>query len=119
MAYQYFIGLDIGKSTMAVLVKGLQSTLVEYGIENTPKALHKLIVLLSKQGVTAKHSLVCMEHSGVYTSHSLEQFYAKGDPIWVENPINIKRSIGMVRGKNDKVDAYRIADFAFRNQDKT
>ncbi len=38
--------------------------------------------------------------------------------IWVENPVQIKRSGGLQRGKNDKVDAKRIADYALRNVDQ-
>lgn len=39
--------------------------------------------------------------------------------IWIENPIAIKRSLGLVRGKNDKTDAHRIALYAFRFEDKS
>jgi transposase len=41
-----------------------------------------------------------------------------GSNIWVEKAIQIKRSSGLQRGKSDKIDAQRIALFAFRNQDK-
>ena len=37
---------------------------------------------------------------------------------WVENAIAIKRSLGLVRGKNDRIDAERIALYAMRFQDK-
>jgi transposase len=39
--------------------------------------------------------------------------------IWVENALHIKHSMGMTRGKNDKIDAHCIALYAFRFQDKT
>tara|TARA_B100002003_G_C14020845_1_gene492287 strand:+ start:424 stop:555 length:132 start_codon:yes stop_codon:yes gene_type:complete len=35
--------------------------------------------------------------------------------VYVIDPKHIKRSIGLVRGKNDKVDAKRIAIFIERN----
>jgi transposase len=38
--------------------------------------------------------------------------------IWVERATQIKKSIGMQRGKNDKVDAKRIGIYAFRYQDQ-
>src|SRR4030095_369147 len=34
------------------------------------------------------------------------------------NPIQIKRSLGLQRGKNDKVDAVRIAQYAYRSRQK-
>jgi transposase len=34
------------------------------------------------------------------------------------NALQIKRSIGLVRGKDDKIDAERIARYAFLHQDK-
>jgi transposase len=36
--------------------------------------------------------------------------------LWLENPVHIKRSVGLVRGKSDKVDAWRIATFAYHHQ---
>ena len=38
--------------------------------------------------------------------------------LWLENPAEIKYSSGIQRGKNDKVDAKRIAVYASRFQDK-
>ena len=35
--------------------------------------------------------------------------------LWVEMPFKIIRSIGVQRGKNDKVDAQRIAFYAMKN----
>ena len=34
--------------------------------------------------------------------------------VVVANPLTIKRSMGMQRGKNDQVDALRIAQYAYR-----
>jgi hypothetical protein len=38
--------------------------------------------------------------------------------LWIEKAKQIKRSIGMQRGKNDKVDAHRIVMYAFRYHDQ-
>ena len=35
--------------------------------------------------------------------------------MWLESPLRLKRTIGLVRGKNDKADAVRIARDAARN----
>ncbi|GHT73874.1 hypothetical protein FACS189456_4790 [Bacteroidia bacterium] len=38
--------------------------------------------------------------------------------IWLETPLQIKRSAGMNRDKNDKADSYQIALYAYRFKDK-
>jgi len=38
--------------------------------------------------------------------------------LCVEPAMQIKRSIGLTREKNDKVDARRIADYAYTNRTK-
>lgn len=38
--------------------------------------------------------------------------------LWVEMSLKIIRSIGLQRGKNDKVDAFRIAYYAMKNQEE-
>jgi transposase len=38
--------------------------------------------------------------------------------LWLENPLQIKHSSGVQRGKNDRLDARRIADYVLRFQDK-
>lgn len=38
--------------------------------------------------------------------------------LWIEMSFRILRSIGVQRGKNDKIDAERIARYAEKNQEK-
>jgi transposase len=38
--------------------------------------------------------------------------------LWLENPAQIKHSSGVQRGKNDRMDARRIAAYAMRFQDR-
>ena len=45
---------------------------------------------------------------------SLQNGYA----LWLESSLRIKKSIGLTRGKNDKIDAIRISEYAFRYADK-
>ena len=59
-----------------------------------------------------------MEHTGIYNNHILNFLHTKKANIWVEHPMHIKESLGMIRGKNDKVDAQRIATYAYKNRDE-
>ena len=54
------------------------------------------------------------EHTGIY-SYPLSLFLQENDLSFVLVPgLEIKRSMGIQRGKNDKVDAKRIALYAYR-----
>lgn len=58
--------------------------------------------------------MIVMEHTGLY-GYLLEEFLHSADISFAKvNAVEIKRSIGMVRGKSDKIDAARIADYGIR-----
>nr|WKN34006.1 hypothetical protein K4G66_16625 [Tunicatimonas sp. TK19036] len=38
--------------------------------------------------------------------------------LWLESSLRIKRSLGLQRGKNDKIDAIRISEYAYRYADQ-
>lgn len=65
-----------------------------------------------------KDWLVCGEATGIYTRELTAFLNQSKIDIWIEDPKQIKRSLGMIRGKTDKVDAYRIALYAYRFKDK-
>jgi transposase len=56
-------------------------------------------------------TVVCLEHSGFYGANVLQLLDNQTDSaIWLENAVQIKRSMGLQRGKkDDQVDAMRIA----------
>lgn len=63
-----------------------------------------------------------MEYTGIYNNHitsylQIEKANICGAARRLEHPIRIKESLGMIRGKNDKVDAQRIALYAYKNRD--
>lgn len=59
-----------------------------------------------------------MEHTGIYTAHLLETLYASKLSVWLESSLQIKQAGGMQRGKTDKVDAQRIAQYTHRFRDQ-
>jgi transposase len=54
-----------------------------------------------------------MEHTGIYNLPLVKYLKGIEAKIWIESGVQIKKSMGLVRGKNDQVDAYRIALYAF------
>ena len=65
-----------------------------------------------------QNTIFCMEHTGPYgdvVSRTLDKLNAR---LWLESGIQIKRSLGLQRGKSDKIDSKRIAEYAFHFQKK-
>ena len=85
---------------------------------NTPKATLKAIKGLQKQvrGLNLVNTLFCLEHTGIYAYPLLDTLQQEGANIWLEQAIQIQRSLGVKRGKNDVVDARRIALYAYKNR---
>jgi len=123
MNYQFYLGIDMGKSTFDYALIDAQGTIHSQDqVENNATAINAWIIKLQQQFSAInlwKQMLICMEHSGYYNAillHGLQTI--KGCSIWVESALQIKRSIGIQRGKNDKVDALRIAAYALDFQRK-
>ncbi|WP_370527267.1 transposase [Pedobacter sp. SYSU D00535] len=58
-----------------------------------------------------------MEHTGIYNNHLLVTLHKHKALICLEPATQIKNSLGNIRGKSDKVDAVRIAQYAYKNRD--
>ncbi|WP_177236768.1 transposase, partial [Spirosoma endophyticum] len=63
-------------------------------------------------------AVFCQEHTGIYNAHLLELLHELKLSIWLESSLQIKQAGGMQRGKTDKVDAQRIAQYAYRFRDQ-
>ena len=112
--YQFFIGIDISKRFFDVAIINGDGT-TSYVFENTKKGTNAFIRLLNNQKISLENTLICMEHTGVYGRLIIAKLIQKQADFCVEMPIQITRSIGVQRGKNDRVDAKRIALYAAKN----
>ena len=56
-----------------------------------------------------------MENTGKYGWLLIDVLSEINHCIYVVNPIHLKKSLGLIRGKNDKIDAFRIAQFIKKN----
>ncbi len=117
-----FIGIDISKATLDVCVLFTSGTLEIYYHEfpNSSKGFIGLLKWLKEksEGIAIEDWRVCMENTGIY---SLElNCFLHEKSIWqsMENALQIKRSMGVVRGKSDKADCKTIALYAYRFYDK-
>ncbi len=116
-----FIGIDISKGWLdfAAIVPESTDKPLEFRLDNDPEDLKTLKKVLKKGGITlGKKTLVTFEHIGTYSRPLIKYLTAQGCRICQENALRIKRSLGIQRGKTDKLDAKRIMEYSIRNVDK-
>ncbi len=119
MEFTYFIGIDVSKNELDFAVMHGKTFLFHKEIANTETAVMLLIKELIKlPQFDLAGAVFCMEHTGIYSNHLLACLHKKRANIWMESALQIKRSSGNIRGKNDKIDAIRIADYAYIRRDK-
>lgn len=118
MDFKFFIGVDISKLTLDFVVSNHIDTLFHLQVANSKEGISSFISSCKQEKICLAKTLICMEHTGIYNNVVLDFFIKKKMAVCVEHGKQIKQSMGMVRGKNDKVDALRICLYARRFQDK-
>lgn len=112
----YFLGIDISKKTFNLALTTDSKNFYEEEIQNNTKCIQTLFASLKKRfAFDLSQLIVCMEHTGIYCQPLLDFLVKKKIKVCIEPALRIKQSQGMTRGKNDQVDAKRIATYAFKN----
>jgi transposase len=119
MQWKYFIGIDVSKLTLDVCINQGKEKIFSVSLSNSVKALDRLWKDLCKQfpEFNPAETVCCLEHTGIYNTHLLSFLAGKKVSICLENPTHIKLSGGLTRGKNDKVDAERIANYVYKERE--
>lgn len=73
---------------------------------------------LKGRGFTKQNTWICFEHTGHYSMLLCSLLAADGYTFSMLPPIEVKKSLGLVRGKNDKVDAQRLAEYGATKKHK-
>ena len=117
---KHFIGIDISKDKLDLALANENSPGVfeDNVVDNSFKGFDNIQKWLSRQKVKLEDCLFCMEHTGTYGLLLFAWLGQMGIDYCVEPGLKIKKSLGMARGKNDTIDARRIADYAFTNRAK-
>jgi len=120
MNFKNFVGIDISKGTfdIALIKENNVSNTISDDFSNNSQGIVKLEEFLKKQGVNMQETLFCMEHTGIYCRLLSHYLTERKYHVWLEMPVQIIRSLGVQRGKNDQVDARRIAEYACLKKDK-
>lgn len=124
---KFFIGIDVSKETIdvSVISRGEEETPenLAYGkFENAPRGFVRMLAMVRKEGrkygANDTSFLFCCECTGSYDSRLCGWLVGRGQFIWRESALQIKRSLGLRRGKDDKSDSEAIAMYAMRHADK-
>lgn len=109
-------GIDISKSTIDVT---LHCAEVHEQFSNNKKGFNALVKWVKKHSSTdINEVLFCFEHTGVYSVPLSCYLNEKKIEFSMMSALEIKRSLGLVRGKDDKVDSKRIAEYAYLRKEK-
>lgn len=118
MEFDFFIGIDVSKNELDFAVQQGGHFLFHREIANQPEAIKAFVKELKKlPGFSLSKAVFCMEHTGIYNNHLLSCLHQKTS-ICLESAIHIKKSLGSIRGKNDKIDSIRIAGYAYEKREK-
>lgn len=112
----YFLGIDISKKTFNAALTVNGKNYHEVKVENKATDIQSFFQTLKKQ-FSLNQLIVCMENTGIYCIPLLDFLVKNQIKVSVEPALQIKQSQGMTRGKTDRVDAKRIALYAFKNQE--
>ena len=107
---QTVVGIDVSKSSLDIFIFNNGSR-EHLKIDNCVKAIQKFIDTLPSS------SIVAMENTGRYNWYLYEVLAQFSLSVYVLNPLHLKKSMGLIRGKNDKIDASRIATYIAKNFD--
>ena len=112
------IGMDISKSWFDVVIwVPSRSLLLHQRFSNNKPGFSQLWKWLKARiSSPSTHWLFCLESTGIYSRALVHFLMGKSLNIWIASALDIKRSSGLQRGKNDQIDAQRIAQYCHLHQ---
>lgn len=112
---EIFIGVDVSKQTLDVAVYG---TKCHIRIANSSEGFKHLQAWLKTLNISLNECWFVLEYTGGYEYRLVQFCQSKGLSFTRVPGLEIKKSLGMQRGKNDKIDAQRIADYGYQKRDR-
>lgn len=113
------VGIDISKEKCNLCYRSGLEIVREEECSNDVNALKKAFKsALKTLGTAMDEVLICAEYTGRYIYPLTVACQELDIFLWMDDPTRIKNSMGLTRGKNDAIDAARIAEYAFRYSDK-
>jgi transposase len=116
-----FVGIDVSKDffDVAIVINVSKKQYHHERFYTTKEGFISFGNLLKAQcGKNQDQTLICMEHTGVYNWPILNALSKTKYILCLEMAVQIKMSLGIQRGKNDKLDSKRIAEYAYIQREK-
>lgn len=111
----HIIGADISKKSIDLFCHGLHEHL---RVKNDVSGFKKLQLWVETLQLRIKNLVIVMEHTGYYSYHFENFLHQNKIRFCKVSALAIKKSLGLVRGKTDKIDAQRIARYGYEKLDK-
>jgi transposase len=106
------LGIDVSKKTLDIC-RYFGCQYEHATIQNELASIEEYLSCHKPSG-----TIIAMENTGRY-NWALYSVLAESDfEVYVLNPVHLNKSLGLVRGKDDKVDALRIAQYTSRYLDQ-
>lgn len=116
MEFEEIIGIDVSKMTLECCAhkKGAQKEFV-----NDSEGITKMVDWsLKRSGVNKESLLFVLEHTGLYSDSVVQVLDQRHCYMHVVSGLEVKRSLGITRGKSDRADAKRIALYGYRTREE-
>lgn len=115
MKARTIIGVDVSKLTLDSAVLPADES---KQVANARQGFKQWKQWMERNRQADNEVLVVMEHTGLY-SHLFELFLQAEEISYCKKPAaEIKQSIGLTRGKNDRIDARRIAQYGWLRREE-
>jgi transposase len=116
---KFLIGIDVSKEKLDACLMSQMDVKEETIVGNQCLLIKAYLKrVLNENVLEVSDLLVCAEYTGQYTYPLCCVCNELRLDLWLESPAQIKYRSGIKRGKNDKLDARKIAMYALRFQDE-
>jgi len=116
--FQFYVGADMSKHYFDVSYISYGQPIYVGRFDNSNLGYKICIKKLGEvAGISPEQWFICFENTGVYSKAFLYWLLGKQIPCREECALKISKSLGIRRGKNDKMDSKDIARYCFEKRD--
>lgn len=114
----FYLGVDVSKKKLDLCLRSNGKDILHDIISNDTSSIISWLKMKFEEVLFSEDSLIiCAEHTGQYTYPLICAAKDMSIYLCLEDAAKIKYCHGIPRGKNDKIDAHRIAMYAERYND--
>ena len=112
MKIKQIIGIDVSKLYLDIYLHGIKQG---NRFENSPDGIALMFSWVEKITHLEKSALFyVLEHTGLYSYELAMALCQHSFSFTLVSGLAVKRSLGIVRGKDDRIDACRLAQYGYR-----